>query len=136
MNKWLLDVRDGQLMYNRQGAVPDTDLSAAINRLPDVTRWADVCNCSLGNCIWPTAILVFLKKIMNAWALGIAYQSLNSRQNAVFATVKWVYKDMISQIFLLNHLFRFSKAEADHLTFDESTPFIDKQLRMPLMLLT
>ena len=22
MNKWLLDVRDGQLMYNRQGAVP------------------------------------------------------------------------------------------------------------------
>ena len=32
MNKWLLDVRDGQLMYNRQGAVPDTAPLGGDNR--------------------------------------------------------------------------------------------------------
>ena len=57
------------------------------------------------------AILVFLKKIMNAWRVGLLTKVSILAKTAVFA-LSMVYKDMISQIFLLNHLFRFSKAEA------------------------
>ena len=41
MNKWLLDVRDGQLMYNRQGAVPDTAPLGGDNRPAGCAGWAD-----------------------------------------------------------------------------------------------
>ncbi len=74
-------------MYNRQGAVPDTDTLAAITVLPDVPVGQMICNCSLGNVSGLRRILVFLKKIMNAWRVGLLTKVSILAKTAVFATV-------------------------------------------------
>lgn len=104
-------MRDGQLMYNRQGAIPDTAPLGGDNRPAGCAGWADasvIVPWEMYLAYGDTRVLEENYECMARW---IAYQSLDSRQTAVFA-LSMVYKDMISPIFLLNLLFRFSKAEA------------------------
>ena len=71
MNKWLLDVRDGQLMYNRQGAVPDTAPLGGDNRPAGCAGWADASVIVPWEMYLLRRLLVFLKKIMSAWRAGL-----------------------------------------------------------------
>ncbi|MGI6107877.1 MAG: family 78 glycoside hydrolase catalytic domain [Lachnospiraceae bacterium] len=41
--KWMQDIRDGQLMYNRRGAIPDTCPMGGDNRPRPCSMWADAC---------------------------------------------------------------------------------------------
>ena len=87
MNKWLLDVRDGQLMYNRQGAVPDTAPLGGDNRPAGCAGWADasvIVPWEMYLAYGDTRVLEENYECMARW---IAYQSLNSRQNCGLRTV-------------------------------------------------
>ena len=123
MNKWLLDVRDGQLMYNRQGAVPDTAPLGGDNRPAGCAGWADasvIVPWEMYLAYGDTRVLEENYECMARW---IAYQSLNSRQNCGLRTVDGVQRhdqsDLSSKPFI-----QVQQSRGDHLTFDESTPFI------------
>ena len=121
MNKWLLDVRDGQLMYNRQGAVPDTAPLGGDNRPAMCGADASVIvPWEMYLAYGDTRVLEENYECMARW---IAYQSLNSRQNCGLRTVNGVQRhdqsDLSSKPFI-----QVQQSRGDHLTFDESTPFI------------
>ena len=123
MNKWLLDVRDGQLMYNRQGAVPDTAPLGGDNRPAGCAGWADasvIVPWEMYLAYGDTRVLEENYECMARW---IAYQSLNSRQNCGLRTVDGVQRHDQSDL-SSNPLIQVQQSRGDHLTFDESTPFI------------
>lgn len=123
MNKWLLDVRDGQLMYNKQGAVPDTAPLGGDNRPDGCAGWADACVIvpwEMYLAYGDTRVLEENYDCMTKW---IAYQSLDVRQTCGLRTVNGVpvpeQSDLSSKLFIQKQ-----QRRGDHLTFDESTPFI------------
>lgn len=123
MNKWLLDVRDGQLMYNRQGAVPDTAPLGGDNRPAGCAGWADAAVI----VPWEMYLAYGDKRILednyDCMARWIAYQSLDSRQNFGLRTVNDIPQPDRSDLAQLP-LIQVQQSRGDHLTFDESTPFI------------
>lgn len=123
MNKWLLDVRDGQLMYNRQGAVPDTAPLGGDNRPAGCAGWADACVIVPWEMYLAYGDVRILEENYDCMARWIAYQSLDSRQNYGLRTVDGT--PVPDQSDLSSHPFiQVQQSRGDHLTFDESTPFI------------
>lgn len=123
MNKWLLDVRDGQLMYNRQGAVPDTAPLGGDNRPAGCAGWADAAVIVPWEMYLACGDIRILEDNYDCMAKWIAYQSLDSRQNYGLRTVNGSpvpeQSDLASIPFI-----QVQQSRGDHLTFDESTPFI------------
>ncbi|MBQ8637704.1 MAG: family 78 glycoside hydrolase catalytic domain [Lachnospiraceae bacterium] len=123
MHKWMLDVRDGQLMYNKQGAVPDTAPLGGDNRPDGCAGWGDaavIVPWEIYKAYGDIRVLEDNYELMKKW---IAYQSLPERQNFGLRTVGGVpvpkQSDLAKTPFI-----QVQQRRGDHLTFDFSTPFI------------
>ena len=121
--KWLQDVIDGQLMYNKQGAVPDTAPLGGDNRSDGCAGWGDagvMVPWSMYQAYGDVSILEECYDMMAKW---IAYQSQDSRQNYGVRTVNRVEVPEQSDLASIPFI-QVQQRRGDHLTFDESTPFI------------
>ncbi len=124
MEKWLTDVRDAQLMYNRDGAVPDTAPLGGDNRpRGGCAGWGDaavIVPWELYKATGDKGILEKNYAMMKAW---IEYQSRDDRQFCGERLVDGIAvpecSDMSSQKYL-----QIQQSRGDHLTFDAGTPFI------------
>ena len=112
LNKWLQDMRDSQLYYNRDGAVPDTVPLGGDNRgsAYGCSGWADA-------------------GVMVPWSLYLAYGDKQILEDCYDIMADYVaYQD--------NPKYRqagtktdlpylvIQQRRGDHLTFDETTPFV------------
>ena len=121
--KWLIDVIDGQIMYNKDGAVPDTAPLGGDNRADGCAGWADAGVIVPWEMYQAYGDVSFLEDNYDMMAKWINYQSMDSRQNYGVRKVDGVEvpekSDMASIPFI-----QVQQRRGDHLTFDESTPFI------------
>jgi alpha-L-rhamnosidase len=101
MRKWLKDVREAQLMYNRGGAVPDI---------------APLCGDNRGGCAgWADAAVIV------PWELYMAYgkkEILEENYGMMKAWVDWSAANT-SKPYIIKQ-----PSRGDHLAFDKSTPYI------------
>jgi alpha-L-rhamnosidase len=101
MRKWLKDVREAQLMYNRGGAVPDI---------------APLCGDNRGGCAgWADAAVIV------PWELYMAYgrkEILEENYGMMKAWTDWSATNTSRP-----HILK-QQSRGDHLAFDRSTPFI------------
>lgn len=124
MNKWLQDVADGQLMYNRDGAVPDTAPLGGDNRRDrGCAGWADagvIVPWEMYKAYGDIGILERFYEMMKKW---VDYQSRPDRQYNGLRTVDGIempeQSDLSSEPFIQSQ-----QSRGDHLSFDETTPFI------------
>lgn len=124
MEKWLTDVRDAQLMYNRDGAVPDTaPLGGDNRRMGGCAGWGDaavIVPWELYKATGDKGILEKNYAMMKAW---IEYQGRDDRQFCGERVVDGIAvpecSDMSSQRYI-----QIQQSRGDHLTFDAGTPFI------------
>lgn len=123
MRKWLLDVRDGQLMYNKQGAVPDTAPLGGDNRPAGCAGWADASVIVPWEMYLATGDIQILEENYDCMRKWIAYQSLDTRQNFGLRTVNKIPIPEQSDLASIPYI-QVQQSRGDHLTFDESTPFI------------
>lgn len=124
MEKWLMDVRDGQLMYNRDGAVPDTaPLGGDNRRMGGCAGWGDAAVIVPWKLYLATGDKGILEKnydMMRAW---VEYQSRDDRQFNGMRTVEGIAVPECSDLSAHNFI-QIQQSRGDHLTFDASTPFI------------
>jgi alpha-L-rhamnosidase len=124
MTKWLVDLEDAQLLYNLDGAVPDTAPLGGDNR-PNggCGGWGDAAviapwelYCAYGD----ERILERFYPMMKKW---VDYQSMPSRQfcgeRRVDGALVPEYSDLSSQPYI-----QIQQSRGDHLAYDETTPFI------------
>ena len=122
MNKWLLDVKDAQLMYNRNGAVPDTAPLGGDNRpMGGCAGWGDAAVIVPWEMYRAYGDINILKKnypVMKAW---VDYQAREERRNRGERCVngKAAPSDLASEPFI-----QVQQSRGDHLAADRSTPFI------------
>ncbi|MCH5184918.1 MAG: family 78 glycoside hydrolase catalytic domain [Oscillospiraceae bacterium] len=124
MNKWLADVRDAQLLYNRRGAVPDTAPLGGDNRpMGGCGGWGDAAvivpwkmYCAYGD----ETILRDNYDMMKKW---VEYQALPERRNNGIRTVDGKEVPEKSDLSSLAFI-QVQQSRGDHLAYDESTPFI------------
>lgn len=124
MKKWLLDVKDGQLLYNKDGAVPDTAPLGGDNRdTGGCAGWGDAAVIVPWEMYRAYGDVTFLEENYDVMKKWVDYQSRDERQNHGLRTVDGVVmteeSDISSQPFI-----QVQQSRGDHLTFDESTPFI------------
>ncbi len=121
--KWLIDVIDGQIMYNKDGAVPDTAPLGGDNRADGCAGWADAGVIVPWEMYQAYGDVSFLEDNYEMMAKWIDYQSMDSRQNYGVRKVDGIEvpekSDMASIPFI-----QVQQRRGDHLTFDETTPFI------------
>lgn len=124
MNKWLQDVVDGQLMYNRDGAIPDTaPLGGDNRRMGGCAGWGDagvIVPWEMYLAYGDVEVLERFYPMMKKW---VDYQSLDERQCNGVRTVNGVEVPEKSDLSSENYI-QVQQSRGDHLTFDESTPFI------------
>lgn len=121
--KWLLDVMDGQLLYNRDGAVPDTAPLGGDNRPAGCGGWGDaavIVPWRLYEAYGNKRVLEESYDMMKKW---VDYQGLEGRRNY---GVRMVDKKEVAEQsdFASIPFIQVQQSRGDHLTFDESTPFI------------
>lgn len=121
--KWLLDLRDAQLMYNRQGAVPDTAPLGGDNRPAGCAGWGDAAVIVPWEMYVSYGDISFLEDSYEMMSKWIAYQSLDSRQNYGMRTVNGIEVPECSDLSNIPFI-QVQQSRGDHLSFDESTPFI------------
>lgn len=122
-NKWLQDVRDGQLMYNKQGGVPDTAPLGGDNRKTACAGWADasvIVPWEMYKAYGDIRVLEDNYDMMKKW---IKFQDMADRQNYGLRTVDGVEVPGQSDLASIPYI-QTQQARGDHLTFDETTPFI------------
>lgn len=124
MEKWLTDLRDAQLMYNRDGAVPDTaPLGGDNRRMGGCAGWGDAAVIVPWKLYLATGDIGILEKnydMMRAW---VEYQSRDDRQFNGVRTVDGVKVPDASDVSAENFI-QIQQSRGDHLTFDAGTPFI------------
>lgn len=124
MNKWLTDVRDAQLLYNREGAIPDTaPLGGDNRRMGGCAGWGDagvIVPWELYKAYGDIEILKTNYDMMKAW---VEYQSREDRQFYGLRTVRGVPMEHESDLSQERYL-QVQQSRGDHLAFDETTPFI------------
>lgn len=124
MNKWLCDVRDGQLLYNRDGAVPDTAPLGGDNRKTGgCAGWGDACVIvpwEMYRAYGDISILEDNYDMMIKWA---EYQNRPENKNFGIRTVDGNQMPEQSDLATIPYIQR-QQSRGDHLTFDETTPFI------------
>lgn len=123
INKWLRDLRDGQLMYNKDGAVPDTAPLGGDNRRDGCGGWGDaavIVPWEMYMAYGDIRVLEDNYDMMKKW---VEYQSRPERQNYGLRIVDGAdapdRSDMASIPFI-----QVQQRRGDHLTFDNSTPYI------------
>ncbi len=124
MNKWLADLRDAQLLYNRKGAVPDTAPLGGDNRpTGGCGGWGDAAVFVPWDIYLAYGDIKVLEDNYDMMKKWVDYQSLDERQNRGVRIVD--NKEMPEQSDLSSEPFiQIQQSRGDHLTFDESTPFI------------
>lgn len=123
MRKWLLDIRDAQLMYNRRGAVPDTAPLGGDNRPAGCAGWGDAAVIVPWKLYLACGDTRILEENYDCMAQWIAYQSMESRQNYGLRTVNGTPAPQQSDL-AFTPFIQVQQSRGDHLTFDPSTPFI------------
>ncbi|MDO5398976.1 MAG: family 78 glycoside hydrolase catalytic domain [bacterium] len=122
MDKWLLDVRDAQLMYNRNGAVPDTAPLGGDNRpMGGCAGWGDAAVIVPWKMYMAYGDINFLKNnysMMKAW---VEYQNGKERRSFGARNVNGnpAPSDLASEDYI-----QVQQSRGDHLAYDRSTPFI------------
>lgn len=123
MDKWLLDMRDGQLMYNKNDAVPDTVPLGGDNRPDGCAGWGDaavIVPWEMYLAYGDVKILEDNYEMMSKW---IGYQSRDDRQNNGIRYVDGEAvpekSDLASEAFI-----QVQQRRGDHLAYDNSTPYI------------
>lgn len=119
--KWLRDMADAQLMYNRDGAVPDTVPLGGDNRPDGCGGWGDaavIVPWELYMAYGDAGILEKNYDMMKKW---VEYQSRPDRQNCGERTVDGenAPSDLASESFI-----QVQQRRGDHLAYDLTTPFI------------
>ena len=113
MDKWLLDVRDAQIRYNKNGAVHDTAPMGGDNRADGCIGWGDasvIIPWEMYRAYGDTKILSENYTMMQNW---VGYITSPERRNNGART------DISREPYI-----QVQQRRGDHLTFDESTPFI------------
>jgi len=123
MRKWLQDLMDAQLMYNRQGAVPDTAPLGGDNRPDSCAGWADAAVIVPWEMYQAYGDIRILEECYDMMAQWIAYQSLESRQNYGVRIVEGKEVPEQSDLASIPYI-QVQQCRGDHLAFDESTPYI------------
>lgn len=122
MNKWLVDVRDAQLLYNRAGAIPDTaPLGGDNRRMGGCGGWGDagvIVPWQMYIAYGDERILADNYEMMKKW---VDYQALP--ENRGVGTRVFDGREMPSDIAKTPFIQR-QQSRGDHLAYDESTPFI------------
>lgn len=125
MNKWLLDVRDAQLLYNRSGAVPDTAPLGGDNRpMGGCAGWGDaavIVPWELYKAYGDENILRVCYGSMKKW---VDYQSLEGRQNYGERMVNGSKEDTEHSDLAKEPYIQVQQSRGDHLAYDRTTPFI------------
>ncbi len=123
LRKWLQDLRDGQFLYQKDGAVPDIAPLGGDNRADGCAGWGDaavIVPWELYLAYGDIRILEENYQMMQQW---VFYQSQEERQNYGLRTVNGVKVPEQSDLASIPFL-QVQQRRGDHLTFDESTPFI------------
>ena len=123
LRKWLQDLRDGQFLYQKEGAVPDTAPLGGDNRADGCAGWGDaavIVPWELYLAYGDIRILEENYQMMQQW---VAYQSQENRQNYGIRIVDGAEVLKQSDLSTIPFL-QIQQRRGDHLTFDESTPFI------------
>lgn len=124
MNKWLQDVVDGQLMYNRKGAIPDTAPLGGDNRkMGGCAGWGDAGVIVPWEMYLAYGDIQILERFYDMMKQWVDYQSLDERQFNGVRTVNGAEIPEQSDLSSENYI-QIQQSRGDHLTFDESTPFI------------
>lgn len=122
--KWLADLRDAQLMYNRNGAVPDTAPLGGDNRpTGGCGGWGDaavIVPWEMYRAYGDKQILEENYDMMKSW---IDYLISEERTSFGMRTVDGEEQPDKSD-FASERYIQIQQSRGDHLTFDESTPFI------------
>ena len=122
-DKWLTDLEDAQLMYNKNGAVPDTAPLGGDNRLDGCGGWGDaavIVPWEMYNAYGDIRVLKNHYAMMKKW---VDYQSREVRQNCGLRVVDG--KEVPEQSDLASKPFiQVQQRRGDHLTYDASTPYI------------
>lgn len=122
MDKWLLDLRDAQLMYNCDGAVPDTAPLGGDNRpMGGCAGWGDAAVIVPWKMYMAYGDINVLKNnysMMKAW---VEYQNRNERRSFGERNVngRAAPSDLSSEAYI-----QIQQSRGDHLAYDRSTPFI------------
>lgn len=123
MSKWLRDVQDAQIMYNKQGAVPDTAPLGGDNRADACAGWADAAVIVPWELFRSCGDINILRDNYNMMKNWVEYQNRESRRNTGLRTVDgkemWEQSDFSKEPYI-----QTQQSRGDHLTFDRSTPFI------------
>lgn len=124
MRKWLKDLRDAQLRYNRNGAVPDTAPLCGDNRpMGGCGGWGDaavIVPWELYMAYGQRSILEENYDLMRDW---VDYISSSDRRNNGVRTVNGQQKPEQSDLSNEPYI-QIQQSRGDHLAADVSTPFI------------
>ncbi len=124
MRKWLTDLRDAQLMYNLDGAVPDTAPLGGDNRpTGGCGGWGDaavIVPWKLYTAYGDISILAENYDMMKKW---VDYQARPERRGSGMRTVDGNEVPEQSELADIAYI-QCQQSRGDHLAFDESTPFI------------
>ncbi|MBQ8301610.1 MAG: family 78 glycoside hydrolase catalytic domain, partial [Clostridia bacterium] len=122
-DKWLLDMADGQLMYNKNGAVPDTAPLGGDNRKDGCGGWGDasvIVPWEMYMAYGDVRVLEDNYEMMKKW---VDYQNRDDRQHCGLRIVDGVEMPDKSD-FSTEPFLQVQQCRGDHLTFDSSTPYI------------
>jgi alpha-L-rhamnosidase len=122
--KWLRDLREAQLMYNKNGAVPDTAPLCGDNRpMGGCGGWGDaavIVPWEMYMAYGDISVLEENYDMMKSW---VDYQNSAERRNNGLRVVNGIEMYDCSD-FSEEGYIQIQQSRGDHLTFDESTPFI------------
>lgn len=122
MDKWLTDLRDAQLMYNRGGAVPDTAPLGGDNRAHGgCAGWGDaaaIVPWEMYMAYGDISVLEDNYDMMRAWAEERS-TNVNFGMRVVDGKEVPEQSDLASEPYIQKQ-----PPRGDHLAFDETTPFI------------
>lgn len=124
MRKWLGDVRDAQLRYNRSGAVPDTAPLCGDNRpMGGCGGWGDaavIVPWEMYMAYGQKSVLEDNYELMRGW---VEYLSSSERVNNGERKVNGQFRQEQSDLAREPYI-QIQQSRGDHLAADESTPFI------------
>ncbi len=121
--KWLRDLRDAQIMYNKNGAVPDTAPLGGDNRADGCAGWGDACVIVPWEMYKAYGDLRFLEENYNMMKGWLEYQNRPERRN--YGMRKIHGKEVPEKSDLAREPYiQIQQRRGDHLAWDSSTPFI------------